>query len=87
MSIIEIEGNVIDEKGPKEDTISITSEKELKEPPDGGRAWLVLVGCFCVSKEGGEIDLQKITFFLKGSILHVRIYKHVYRKHDFLNVI
>ncbi|KAL4206843.1 MFS general substrate transporter [Rhizopus microsporus] len=47
MSIIEIEGNVIEEKGPKEDAISITSEKELKEPPDGGRAWLVLVGCFC----------------------------------------
>lgn len=54
MSIIEIEGNVIEEKGPKEDAISITSEKELKEPPDGGRAWLVLVGCFCVSKERGE---------------------------------
>lgn len=59
MSIIEIEGNVIDEKGPKEDTISITSEKELKEPPDGGRAWLVLVGCFCVSKEGGKLIYRK----------------------------
>lgn len=29
----------LDEKNP-----------EFREPPDGGRAWLVLVGCFCVRK-------------------------------------
>lgn len=34
--------------------VSVGSTKEqetLKEPPDGGRAWLVLVGCFCVSRK------------------------------------
>lgn len=34
------------------DHISIeseTNERVLKQPPDGGRAWLVLFGCFCVS--------------------------------------
>lgn len=34
------------------DHISIeseTNERVLKQPPDGGRAWLVLFGCFFVS--------------------------------------
>jgi hypothetical protein len=36
----------------EEDHISIESETNeyvLKQPPDGGKAWLVLFGCFCVS--------------------------------------
>lgn len=40
------------EETAEEDHISIeseTNERVLREPPDGGRAWLVLVGCFCVS--------------------------------------
>jgi hypothetical protein len=40
------------EQAVDEDHISIeseTNERVLREPPDGGRAWLVLVGCFCVS--------------------------------------
>jgi hypothetical protein len=35
----------------EEDHMSIESETQeyvLKQPPDGGRAWLVLFGCFCV---------------------------------------
>ncbi|EPB82209.1 hypothetical protein HMPREF1544_11053 [Mucor circinelloides 1006PhL] len=34
----------------EEDRLSIESETQeyvLKQPPDGGRAWLVLFGCFC----------------------------------------
>jgi hypothetical protein len=36
----------------EDDHISIESETNefvSREPPDGGRAWLVLFGCFCVS--------------------------------------
>lgn len=36
----------------EDDHISIESESNefvLRQPPDGGRAWLVLFGCFCVS--------------------------------------
>lgn len=41
-----------DFKEEEADHISIeseTNERVLKQPPDGGRAWLVLFGCFCVS--------------------------------------
>lgn len=37
----------------EESHLSIESETDgyvLKQPPDGGKAWLVLFGCFCVSK-------------------------------------
>jgi hypothetical protein len=40
----------------EEDRLSIESETNeyvLKQPPDGGRAWLVLFGCFCVSNIKG----------------------------------
>lgn len=43
-------GNYVESK-QEEDTISIESETKeftLRQPPDGGRAWLVLFGCFCV---------------------------------------
>lgn len=39
-------------KEDQEDHISIeseTNEPVLRQPPDGGKAWLVLLGCFCVS--------------------------------------
>lgn len=60
----------------EEDRLSIESETQeyvLKQPPDGGRAWLVLFGCFCVCSyiipENGNIN----SIFLKtGSLLHVR---------------
>lgn len=35
---------------PVDDVESIAStQKSLIEPPDGGRSWLVLAGCWCVS--------------------------------------
>lgn len=44
------------------DHISIeseTNERVLKQPPDGGKAWLVLFGCFCVS------CIKPLTFITK----------------------
>lgn len=36
---------------PADDVESIASSthKSMIEPPDGGRSWLVLAGCWCVS--------------------------------------
>jgi hypothetical protein len=40
--------SILSEKERKSDVESI---KSTRDPPDGGRAWLVLLGCFCVSKK------------------------------------
>lgn len=40
--------SILSDKAGKNDVESI---KSTRDPPDGGRAWLVLLGCFCVRKK------------------------------------